>query len=877
MQPDDDKTRTHSTLTSGTMVSHYRIIEKIGAGGMGEVYLAEDTQLNRKVALKFLPPHLCQDADCRARFKREAQAAAKLDHPNIISVFEVGEWQGRPFFSMQHVEGQSLKEVIAGKTLALDRIIEIGIQVCEGLQAAHEKGITHRDIKPSNILIDSHGRARIVDFGLASVAGSNHLTKTGSTLGTIGYMSPEQVRGEQVDHRTDLFSFGVVLYEMITGHAPFKADSEAATLHAITNSKPEILARFRREVPVELQSIIDKALEKNVSTRYQHSDDLAADLKRLTAATVRTQAPRRDLWNRYVVTTAVAVLLIIAGYWAVNRFLLTESQMPESARKMLAVLPFENLGSPEDEYFADGITDEITGKLATIGELGVISRTSTMQYKKTTKNLKQIAEELGVDYVLEGTIRWDKRGDTGRVRIVPQLIRVADDTHLWSDTYQRSLTDIFAMQAEIATRILEVMNITVRESKRSTLQTPPTRSEEAYQMYLHAEEPRPDLSLSAAWELQIEKLTRAVEIDPSFALAYSKLSLVHSGMYLYGIDVSTNRLALSKQTVDRAFALQPALPEVHLAYCYYYYRGLRDYDNALRELAVAEIGLPNDAGIQRAKGYILRRRGEYKAALESLKRALKLDPRDAGCAFQVALTCQYMRDFASALEYSDKSIALEPDQIDAYWVRAWTYLCWRADTAMARTSLAAIPRQNINDTRLAWFDLYILKRDYVTALDWLASVDSAVNRTQVLIETNAQRAGLACALKGDLDRARTYFDSARIILERELNERPEDHRVHSALGQVYAGLGRREDAIREGRLGVELCPVSKDMVSGLSKVWSLAEIYVLVGDYDLALDKIEYLLTTPSSFSVPYLQLHPLYDPMRNLPRYQKLLEKYGT
>src|SRR5512136_2994196 len=226
--PDDDKTRSFVFLTGGTMVSHYRIIEKIGAGGMGDVYLAEDTELNRQVALKFLPLHLCQDAECRARFKREAQAAAKLDHPNIVSVFEVGEFQGRPFFSMQHVEGHSLKEVIAGKTMPLDRVIEIGIQICDGLQAAHEQGITHRDIKPSNILIDSHGRARIVDFGLASVLGSEQLTKTGSTLGTIGYMSPEQVKGERVDHRTDLFSLGVVLYELITGHAPFKAETEAA-------------------------------------------------------------------------------------------------------------------------------------------------------------------------------------------------------------------------------------------------------------------------------------------------------------------------------------------------------------------------------------------------------------------------------------------------------------------------------------------------------------------------------------------------------------------------------------------------------------------------------------------------------------------------
>jgi Tol biopolymer transport system component len=321
-QSNSDKTRSVVLLSQGMSVGHYRIVEKIGAGGMGEVYLAEDTELDRQVALKFLPSHLCQDVDCRARFKREAQAVAKLDHPNIVSVFEVGEFQGRPFFAMQHVEGQTLKEAIGGKTLPLDRVQEIGIQVCDGLQAAHDKGITHRDIKPSNILIDSYGRARIVDFGLASVLGSDPLTKTGSTLGTVGYMSPEQVRGEKVDHRTDLFSLGVVLYELITGHSPFKSESEAATLHAITDTKPELLARFRREVPQEFQAVIDKALDKDIATRYQHADELKADLKRVreaTSASGRSQSaamtarPKRR--NLAIAAVAGTLVILVTVVW----------------------------------------------------------------------------------------------------------------------------------------------------------------------------------------------------------------------------------------------------------------------------------------------------------------------------------------------------------------------------------------------------------------------------------------------------------------------------------------------------------------------------------------------------------------------------------
>ncbi len=276
----DDRTQSFVALTAGTDVLHYEIIDKIGAGGMGEVYLALDTKLNRKVALKFLPAHLCQADDCRARFKREAQAAAKLSHPNIIHVYEVAEYQGRPFFAMEHVEGQSLRERALGKGLSIEQTLELGIQICEGLNDAHEKGVTHRDIKPSNILIDSHGRAKIVDFGLASVVGTDHLTKTGSTLGTIGYMSPEQVRGQEIDHRSDLFSLGVVLYELITGQNPFMRDSDAATLKAVSDDTPEPLARFKTDVPELLESTLAKLLEKNPDYRYQSAADLAADLKR---------------------------------------------------------------------------------------------------------------------------------------------------------------------------------------------------------------------------------------------------------------------------------------------------------------------------------------------------------------------------------------------------------------------------------------------------------------------------------------------------------------------------------------------------------------------------------------------------------------------
>ncbi|UCC45559.1 MAG: serine/threonine protein kinase, partial [Candidatus Zixiibacteriota bacterium] len=320
MNSEDDHTRTHIVLTEGTMVSHYRIISKIGAGGMGEVYLAEDTKLDREVALKFLPPHLCQDEDCRSRFKREAQAAAKLDHPNIVTIYEVSEYQGRPYFSMQLVEGQSLRELLKGKELDFDRIVQLAIQICDGLGAAHDKNIVHRDIKPSNIVIDAYGRPKILDFGLAAIQGSEHLTKTGSTLGTVKYMSPEQVQGKEVDHRSDLFSFGVVLYETITGHSPFARDNDMATGQAILSFDPEPLAKYRSNLPDLLQSILSKLLEKDPSTRYQSAAGVISDLKRLlrsTESAIATGAlarPRRSRLLALLFPSLAAVVLAVAAY-----------------------------------------------------------------------------------------------------------------------------------------------------------------------------------------------------------------------------------------------------------------------------------------------------------------------------------------------------------------------------------------------------------------------------------------------------------------------------------------------------------------------------------------------------------------------------------
>jgi len=627
--PDDDKTQTHVTLSSGTMVSHYRIIEKIGSGGMGEVYLAEDTKLDRKVALKFLPLHLCQDPECRARFTREAQATAKLDHPNIVSVFEVGEYNGRPFFSMQHVEGQTLKEVLAGKSLPLDRILEIGIQVCDGLQAAHEKGITHRDIKPSNILIDSHGRSRIVDFGLASVMGTDHLTKTGSTLGTIGYMSPEQVRGDKVDHRTDLFSFGVVLYEMITGHAPFKADSEAATLHAITNDKPEMLARFRREMPVTLQTMIDKALDKNVSTRHQHADDLAADLRALQRD-ASTDSPHGRQNKRLPLLIGGSVLLV--AILVVVYFYLRPEQTPPAA-KSIAVLPFVDMSPQKDqEYFCDGMTEELINRLSNIGQLRVPARTSAFSFKGKLDNIKEIGEKLGVETVLEGSVR--KAGN--QLRITTQLINVADGYHIWSQTFDRDLKDIFAVQDEITTAITDKLRITLLGEERNRITKPPTKNVEAYNLYLLGRYFYYKYALDG-YTKSIEYFDQAIAKDSGFALAWAGVSFYYGALFADGYASHSDTYEKAKRAATEAVELDDNLGLAHAALGNVKLNCEWDITGAGIEYKRAYELSPDNPDVLRAYSGYLVQIGRFDEAINGYKRWLELDPTSVAASYTLGL------------------------------------------------------------------------------------------------------------------------------------------------------------------------------------------------------------------------------------------------
>ena len=874
----DDKTQSHFVLTEGTMIGHYRIVEKIGAGGMGEVYLAEDTKLNRQVALKFLPDYLKSDEDAKSRFTREAQAAASLNHPNIVIIYEVSEFKGRPYFAMECCEGETLKEIIKKEELSLDKIIDFAIQIGEGLQEAHEAGIVHRDIKPSNIILDKKGCPKLVDFGLATVKGTEKLTKTGSTLGTIGYMSPEQIQVKEIDHRTDLFSLGVVLYELTAGRLPFKGDNEASVMNAVLNDTPEPLSRYKSGVPDDLQRIIDKLLDKDPDLRYQSAADVVSDLKRLTATRpVAVQKPV-DWWNRYVVVGAVLVLGIIGIYWLFTQTGTIKSPSKAGKPKMLVVLPFENLGNPDDEYFADGITDEVTTRLIGLSGLGVISRTSSMQYKNTDKSLRQIGKELDVDYILEGTIRWEKKGSESLVRINPRLIRVSDDMHLWASSLDAVLTDVFEVQSTIAQEVAAALDVTLLQSEQQSLSRKTKVDPKAYDFYLRgkqyfseARHGQQDLRLAETMHL------RAIELAPDFAPAYAQLGAIYTEMYWDLTDPSPERLESAKKMVDMSISLAPHAPEGYQSLGWYYYHGLRDYDRALQEFSKVLELQPNNTLAIASIAWVQRRQGKWDEAIGGLQKVTKLDPRDPWYKYEMGITYHYCRRFQEAIDQYNQAIDLQPNHNWAYILKSWALLNETGETREARAVLDSGRIYNGRWPELTWLEVHydLCDGEYDQALSLMTTPGDVFYLEYPDTSDYYSLKGFTYKLMGQQQAARIYFDSARVPLENKLSVTPDIAPLLSSLAIVYAGLGQAEKAVSTAKQAAELKPVSEDALEGPNYIRTLAMVYVQTDQPDQALDLIDYLLSIPSNMSIKALKTIPEFAPLRENEGFQALIEKY--
>jgi serine/threonine protein kinase/tetratricopeptide (TPR) repeat protein len=851
------------------LADRYTIEREVGHGGMATVYLAQDRKHHRRVAIKVLRPELAA-ALGPERFLREIEIAAKLAHPNILMLIDSGEAAGLLYFVMPYVEGDSLRERLnREKQLALDDALQITREVADALGHAHSLGIVHRDIKPENILFEA-GQAVVSDFGIAraiTVAGGGRLTETGVAVGTPAYMSPEQAAGErQLDGRSDLYSLGCVLYEMLAGEPPFTGPSAQAVLARHTLDPVPPLRTVRKAVPEHVERAALKALEKVAADRFATARQFVDALDVTPAVPLPTW---RRILGRRSVRVGLGVTIVVAAAGLGLR--LRSSRGPKTSdppHPKIVVLPFQNLGAPEDRWFADGITEEITSRLGQISGLGVISRTSAMQ--SAGKPLHEIATELGVQYVLEGTIRSDQLPDGVRqVRVTPQLIRVSDDTHLWAERYTASLArgEIFDAQANIAEHVAQALDVTLREGERQALRTKPTANPEAYDAYLRGNQYAHGGYLKTDSRAAMAVYRRAVELDPQFSEAHARLS----DQYSLGCLDST--LALALRHAEHALALNPDLAWGHLALAdYYLCKG--DWEHHRSEVALAEKFGANSGEILQLTSWLHYGLGEYDGFVRNSERAFELDPLSADNALTLGVAYFTLRRHAEAERYIDRAIALDPGKPESYMYKTWLYLSWHGSVDEARSVLQTAVEKLGPERAFAggflqsyWWVSRILAKDpwYRSMLGQVSLGAPDLDSTNYYMHKAALFEGLHEGRK-----ARAYWDSVVTVvggrLRRPLAGALWDHHSQLALGN--AGLGNKEEAIREARRVAELAPRGVVLVPLV-----MALTYAEVGERDAAVEQFERLASFPGNWVTPkFLALDPTLEPLRQVPRFRRLL-----
>jgi serine/threonine protein kinase/TolB-like protein/Tfp pilus assembly protein PilF len=672
----------------GKTISHYEVVAKLGGGGMGVVYKATDTKLGRFVALKFLPPSLFQDREAVERFRREARASSALNHPNICTIYDVDEHEGHHFISMEFLDGRTLKHLIGSRPLSLDLLLDLGIQISDALEAAHKQGIIHRDIKPANIFVTQREQAKVLDFGLAKLtrrppAGAarssvptasfeDSVTSPGAVFGTLMYMSPEQVRGEELDSRTDLFSFGAVLYEMVTGIRAFSGATPGAITDAILHATPTTPVRVNPSVPAGLEHIISKALEKDRKVRYQNAADIRADLERMKRDRASGQVISRPsvLAQRWPVVGIVATIVLLAAVVGLNvgglRDRLLARGTGASHMQSLAVLPLVNLsGDKAQEYFADGMTEAVTTDLARMESVQVISRGSTMQYKGATKPLPAIARELHADVVVEGSVQ--RSGD--RVRVTAQLISAATDKHLWAETYERDFRDILALQDDVASAIAQQIESRMGGPRPQPLPKAQTVSPEAYETYLKANSYLDQFD----FQKSIDYYNQAIKLDPNYAPIYAHMATSYFFLGFFSVIPPTQAWGKVKELAMLATEKDDQLPDGHAALALAKLHYDWDFAGAEREFKRALELNPSNADIRHEYAHYLMAMGRMAESAAESKRALDLDPVDDNLT-----DCLCWHSFA-ARQY-DESIRMARDLLirvpDDFWelaILGWDY------------------------------------------------------------------------------------------------------------------------------------------------------------------------------------------------------------
>lgn len=660
----------------GKTISHYKILEKLGGGGMGVVYKAEDTKLKRAVALKFLPASFSLQDEAKQRFIHEAKAASSLEHNNICTIYEIDETEeGQLFIAMAFYEGETLQKKIERRPIKIDETTDITIQIAEGLYKAHEKNIIHRDIKPANIFITYDGVVKILDFGLAKVTGQTQLTKIGSTAGTVAYMSPEQARGETVDNRTDIWSLGVVLYEMISGQQPFKGDYDQAVVYSIVNEEPEQITSLRTGVPMELERIVNRALAKDPQDRYQHADDLLSELNRFKKdldsdkIPIKTTSEKRKknvVFFPAIILSIVA--LVIVGYLLLKPSLPEKGELPASEwENSIAVLPFKNISpDPEQEYFCDGMTEQIITNLSRLPRLKVIAQTSVMKFKDSKKTIPEIGVELNVSHILKGSVR--KSGN--RVRVTAQLIKTDGGYHLWANDYNRELKDIFAVQDDVSLAIAKALSENLSQKEIGGIKTKHPANTEAYEYFLKAR-----YFHDKYWkfiQLQDYKAAedmyeKAIELDPNYATSYAYLSDLYDA-YIYYNPEEEEFIHLVEKYIEIALNLDPNSLEVQFIHA----NQIREPEKRCKGLKKILHIDPNHFGANHQMGIQLRNIGLSYHSFPYFDMAVEVNPLDQWSYAARGLAYAFVGEFDKAEQDYKFGLQIAPDD---YWsMRFYTSL-----------------------------------------------------------------------------------------------------------------------------------------------------------------------------------------------------------
>jgi TolB-like protein len=889
------------------LADRYRVERELGRGGMATVFLAQDLRHDRPVAVKVLHPELAATLGPE-RFQREIRFAARLQHPHILTVLDSGGTERHLWFTMPYVDGETLRSRLRREgQLSIPEALRIARETAAALDYAHRQGVVHRDIKPENILLTRDGDTLVADFGIARALGGasagsadgpqSPLTETGMSLGTPAYMSPEQASGDrEIDARTDVYSLGCVLYEMLAGEPPFTGPTGQAILLRKFTETPRPLRTVRDTVSEAVERAVGTSLARAPADRFASAAEFGKALD--TAGTAATPAPRSaptaatvassiapvapthrpSLSRRYAITIALlggfAIGLGVLFAWRRGH---TAAEAENTGAKRLAVLPFENLGDSASEYFADGITDEVRGKLSALPGLQVIASRSSGEYKHTSKRLPEIARELGVDYVLIGKVRWEKgSGSTAsRVRVSPELVAVQGGvpTTKWQQPFDASLTDVFQVQGDIAGRVADALNLAIGSTQRETLKEKPTANLAAYDAYLKGEAASQGIGVNDPPSLRqaIAYYEQAVALDSTFLLAWAQLARANAWYYATGTPVPAAAEG-AKRAADRAVKLGADRPESQLA--------LGNYQAMVRNepaasLAAYEAGLksaPDNADLLTASALVEETLGRWDAALTHLKRAQSLDPRAVLTARRLAAAYIWLRRYPEALAAADRAVALAPTNLAVIEFRAMVSLA-QGDLAGARAVIAAVPPE-VEPTALAAFfgvfaDLYWVLDDaqqlLLLRLPPSAFDDDRANWGIVLAQTYY--------LRGDFTKARAYADSARLGFEDHIRAAPGDAQQHALLGVSLAIMGgRKAEAIREGQRAVEILPISQDGFAGPYQHHQLARIYVLTGEPDKAIDQLEALLKVPYNLSPGLLRIDPNFAPLRKNPRFQKLI-----